>query len=159
MIQFSKSLLVVLAAAALTLGGCATDTSGPVTITKVNPYHLQPGASVTSDDEMIVHEYRRLLHGALESEEHQERMGNYYTIFWNSENRTPATVRLEYCQASTGPKVYTKEIRVETPKRKNTTKLKVTGEEYQTLGKVTQWRASILENGAEVAEYKSFLWR
>lgn len=159
MIQLSKSLLVVLAAAALALGGCATDTAGPVTITKVNPFHLQPGAYVTSDDEMIVHEHRRLLHGAVDSAEYQERMGNYYTVFWTSENRTPATLHFEYCHASTGPKVYRKEIRIDAPKRKNTTKLEVTGDEYQRLGKVTQWRASILENGAEVAEYKSFLWR
>ena len=108
---------------------------------------------------MIVHEHRHLLHGAIDSSEYTEKMGNYYTIFWESKNRVPAVLKFEYCQATTGPKVYSKEIRVEKPGRKNVTKLDVTGEEYETLGKVTQWRASVIENGSEVAEYRSFLWR
>lgn len=159
MIQLSKSVLAVLSLATLLVSGCATDPEGPVTITKVNPYHLQPGAFVESDDEMIVHEHRRLLHGAVDSSDYTERMGNYYTIFWESKNRVPATVKLEYCQATTGPKVYSKQIRVQNPKRKNVSKLNVTGVEYENLGKVTQWRASVIENGSEVAEYRSFLWR
>ncbi|MEM1442407.1 MAG: hypothetical protein AAGF67_08695, partial [Verrucomicrobiota bacterium] len=131
----------------------------PVTITKVNHYHLQTGPPVQSQDEMILHEERFLLHGALESEEYQERLGNYFSIFWTSKERVPATVRFEYCQAMTGPKVYTKEIRIDSPKRKNVTKFEITGTQYQDLGKVTQWRASIIENGSEAAEYRSYLWR
>lgn len=159
MIQLSKSLLVTCSLATLLLGGCTSTPEGPVAITKVNPYHLQPGPMTQSEDEMVVHEHRRLLHGAVDSDEYRERMGNYYTIFWTSKNRVPATVRFEYCQATTGPKVYTREIRVESPKRKNVTKFEVTGTPYQDLGKVTQWRASIIENGTEAAEYRSFLWR
>ncbi|MDF1825886.1 MAG: hypothetical protein P1U68_14665 [Verrucomicrobiales bacterium] len=159
MIQVSKTLLALLALAALFQSGCTGGSSGPVAITKVNPYHLQPGPYTRSEDEMIVHEHRRYLHGAVDSDEIRERYGNYFTIFWNSANRTPATVKFEYCQASTGPQVYSKEIRVSKPKRKNVTKLDITGEEYKRLGKVTQWRASVLENGVEVAEYRSFLWR
>ncbi|MEM6278980.1 MAG: hypothetical protein AAF733_05845 [Verrucomicrobiota bacterium] len=159
MIQLSKSLMVVSSLATLLLSGCVTTSDGPVTITKVNPYHLQPGPITRSEDEMIVHEHRRLLHGAVDSAEYKERMGNYFTIFWTSKNQVPATVRFEYCQATTGPKVYTREIRVDSPKRKNVTKFEVTGTEYEDLGKVTQWRASIVENGAEAAEFRSYLWR
>lgn len=159
MIQLSKSLLAVLLVATLSLSGCVTDAEGPVAITKVNPYHLQPGVNVVSEDEMIVHEQRRLLHGAVDVADYTERYGNYFTVFWESKDRVPATVKLEYCHATTGPKVYSKEVRIEKPKKKNVTELHVIGEEYQTLGKVTQWRASVVENGSEVAEYKSFLWR
>ncbi|MEM7602717.1 MAG: hypothetical protein AAF357_15040 [Verrucomicrobiota bacterium] len=151
--------MAVFSVATIFLSGCTTNSEGPVSITKVNPYHLQPGPYVRSEDEMIVHEHRRMLHGAIESSDVKERMGNYYSIFWKSKERVPATVRFEYCQAMTGPKVYTREIQVSSPKRKNVTKLQITGEEYQDLGKVTQWRASIVENGSEVAEYRSFLWR
>lgn len=159
MIQVSKTLLAALTLTALFQSGCTTGSSGPVTITKVNPYHLQSNAFIRSEDEMIVHEQRRYLHGAVDSAEIRERYGNYFTIFWNSSNRAPATVKFEYCQASTGPQVYSKEVSVNSPKRKNVTKLEITGEEYNRLGKVTQWRASVLENGVEVAEYRSFLWQ
>lgn len=159
MIQPRNLLLTMVPLAMLCLSGCATQGDGPVTITKVNPYHLQDAAWVESDDEMIIHEKRRLIHGAIDSADYRERMGNYFTIFWSSQNRVPATVRLEYCQAETGPRVYSREVRVESPKKKNVTKFQITGEEYYDLGKVTQWRASVIENGAEVAEYRSFLWR
>lgn len=159
MIQVSKTILAVVAVVAFLQGGCSTGSSGPVAITKVNPYHLQPGPMTRSEDEMIVHEHRRYLHGAVDSDDIRERYGNYYTIFWTSSNKVPATVKFEYCQATTGPRVYSREILIDRPKRKNVTKLEITGEEYQTLGKVTQWRASVLENGVEVAEYRSFLWR
>src|SRR6056297_2881502 len=101
MIQLSKSLSAIFALAMLLFGGCATKPEGPVAITKVNPYHLQPGPFVRSEDEMIVHEHRRLLHGAINSEEYAERMGNYFSIFWNSKDKNPATVRFQYCQAMT----------------------------------------------------------
>lgn len=159
MTSVSQILMVPVLAGVFLFSGCATQSDGPVTITKVNPYHLKPGPTPESEDEMIIHEHRRLLHGAINTEDFQERMGNYFTIFWTSKDRVPATVRLEYCQATTGPKVYTREIRVDSPKRKNVTKLQIIGTEYQDLGKVTQWRASVIENGAEVAEFRSFLWR
>ncbi len=139
--------------------GCTTTGSGPVVITKVNPYHLQNLPPVVTDDRMMEFEQLRFTRGAIESSEYWDRQGNYYTIFWKTESKSPATVRLEYRQGKTGSEVYTEEILVAEPKRSNVTKFQVTGDSYHKLGKVTQWKASIVENGTVVAEYKSYLWQ
>ncbi len=135
-------------------------SSGPIAITKVNPYHLQDATYVSSTDPMVAFEKPRLLRGAIDGQDHSEKYGNYYTIFWKTDQpNAPATIRLEYRQAKTGPEVLTKEISVPSPKRKNTTELKVVGDEYGTNGPVTQWKASIVQNGVVITEYRSFLWK
>lgn len=143
----------------LVLASCAVPASGPVAITKVNPYHLQSSNIIRTEDPMIEFEQRRLLHGAIEQSERRDRFGNYFTIFWKSETRNPCVVRFEYRQGGTGLQTRVQEEIVDQPKRTNETKFQVTGEDYQRNGKVTQWKASIVENGAVVAEYKSYLWQ
>ncbi len=108
---------------------------------------------------MIAFEHKRLLLGAINASERSDRYGNYFTIFWRTKTRAPVTVRLEYRQGSTGLRVHSQEVSVPNPKGTNTTKFQVTGDDYHQNGKVTQWKASILENGAVVAEYRSFLWQ
>jgi len=146
-------------AVAAVLTGCASQAgSGPVAITKVNPVHAASGAAVTTDDAMVRFENRRIFLGAVESEEYRERYGNYISVFWRTSTKRPATVRLDYRQGSTGPRVHSKEIHVALPKSRNVTKFEIIGDEYHSLGKVTQWKASIIEEGQAVAEYRSFLW-
>lgn len=155
---FSKSLFLLFFGTAFALSACNT-TSGPVSIVKVNPYHLDTIAITRTDDRMIEFEDRRRLYGAVTSEDYREISGQYYSVFWKSKDRNPATVRFEFRQSGSGPKVYSKEILVSRPKRSNVTKFEVTGSEYLNTGKVTQWKASIIESGVVVAEYRSFLWK
>jgi hypothetical protein len=140
------------------LTGCTTTGSGPVVITKVNPYHLQSGSSGQTEDPMLDFEQRRHVKGAIENSELAELYGNYFTIFWKSKTKAPATVRFEYRQGSTGLKIHSQEVVVSEPKRSNVTKFEVTADTYLRDGKVTQWKASIVEDGVVVAEYKSYLW-
>jgi len=149
----------LIAVAVVILSGCSVPASGPVEITKVNPYHLDDHRIVRTDDEMLEFRQRRLLYGAVDVREQRKRYGNYFTIFWKTESKSPATVRLDYRQGSTGPEIHTREVRVEDPGRKNTTKFQITGNDYHENGAVTQWKASIIEDGAVVAEQKSFLWK
>jgi outer membrane biogenesis lipoprotein LolB len=142
----------------LILTGCTTTGSGPVAITKVNPYHLQDKPLVRSEDQMLDFEQTRYFHGVVEDAEKKDLHGNYFTIFWKSESRSPVTVRLEYRQGSTGSKIHAQEVAVSQPKRSNVTKFRITGSDYERQGKVTQWKASIVENGVVLAEYKSYLW-
>jgi hypothetical protein len=139
--------------------GCTTPSGGPVAITKVNPYHLQSGPIVRTEDRMIEFEHRRHLYGAVEASERRDLDGNYYTVFWKTETRAPVTVKLEYRQGSTGLAIHTQEVVVDAPKRTNEAKFQIIGDDYHTNGKVTQWRATIIENGTVVAEYKSYLWQ
>ena len=108
---------------------------------------------------MLEFEQRRYVYGAIDNAERMDLLGNYFTIFWKSENKAPATVRFEYRQGSTGLKVHTQEVVVAQTKRSNVTKFDVKGDDYHRDGKVTQWKVSIVENGSVVAEYKSYLWR
>ena len=114
---------------------------------------------VKTEDAMVEFEHRRRLYGAVEASERRELYGNYFTIFWKTETRAPVTVRFEYRQGSTGLAVHVQEVSVEAPKGSNTTEFRVIGDDYHKNGKVTQWRATIVENGADVAEYKSYLWQ
>lgn len=139
--------------------GCATTGSGPVAITKVNPYHLHTTPDSNSSDPMLAFEHRRYLLGAIEDSEVEERYGNYFSIFWKTQNKAPATVRLEFRQGKTGNQIHTLEEFVAKPGRTNVTKFQVAGPDYQSKGKVTQWKASVIENGTVVAEYKSYLWK
>ncbi|MDF1815481.1 MAG: hypothetical protein P1V20_25000 [Verrucomicrobiales bacterium] len=129
-------------------------------ITKVNPYHLEPGYSPGTDEQMIDFEYRRKTYGAVTAKDFCDRYGNYYTIFWKTSNcSSPVTVRLQYRQAATGPKIFIQEKLVELPKRANTTKFEIIGDDYAKQGAVTQWKASIMQDDAVVDEFKSFLWQ
>lgn len=139
--------------------GCSTTSSGPVAITKVNPYHLQPGPIIRTEDRMIEFEQKRHLYGAVENAELRERYGNHFSVFWKTESRAPVTVRLEYRLGRTGLLVHSQEVVVSSPKHSNVTHFEVTGETYREKGKVTQWKASILQGGSVVAEYKSYLWQ
>jgi hypothetical protein len=42
--------------------------------------------------------------------------------------------------------------------RNNTTKFAFIGNEYQTNGPVTSWRASIVRGKDTLVDYKSYLW-
>jgi len=142
------------------LSSCGTVHSGPVAITKVNPYHFYAGKKDTTEDQMVSFEQRRLYHGAVDSSDYVDRYGHYFTIWWQTEQKgSPFTIRLEYRQASTGPIVHVKEMTVASAKAKNVSKFEVVGDEYSSKGVVTQWKASVVQNGTVVAEYKSFLWK
>ena len=154
---FLTILLITLIASIFS--GCSTVESGSVTIDKVNPYHLQPGEIVKTEDRMLEFEHRRHLYGAIEASERRDLMGNYFTVFWKTKSKQPATVRFEYRQGKTGALVKVKDEFVSSPKRSNVTKFQITGDDYWDNGKVTQWKVSILEGGAVVAEAKSFLWK
>lgn len=153
-----RHFFILLLSAVMLLGGCATKEDAPVAITKVNPYHFTPGRQPRTEDPMTRFEQSRMAHGQITNAERRERLGNYYSVFWKTKTKSPATVRLEYRQGNTGPKIYSKETFVADPGRTNVTKFEVVGDEYHSLGKVTQWKVSIVEDGVVVSEYKSFLW-
>lgn len=144
------------------LTSCTTSSSGDgvVSISKVNPYHLKPGNRIETEDRMIRHEQRYYLHGAITTEDFEEKFGHYYTIHWKTEQKgSPITVRLDYTQGSTGAKVHTMEEQVVPERRNNVTKFQVTGPDYLTNGPITSWKVSLIDGGQTVAESKSFLWK
>ena len=140
---------------------CTVPSSdGPTAITKVNPYHFNTALIPKTDDRMIRFEHLHRAYGAIDVADLKARFGNYFTVYWKTDQRDiPATVRLDYRQANTGPKILTTEIVVSSPKRKNSTEFQIVGDDYATNGPVTQWKASIVQNGTVITEYRSFLWK
>ena len=150
---------LVLLTGTISFTSCTTVKTGSQ-ITKVNPYHLQPGYRPKTEDQMIDFEYRRKTFGAVDSADFKKRYGNYFTVYWKTVDReSPVTIQLEYRQAHSGPKVFVIEEVVEAPRRSNTTNFEIIGDDYAKNGTVTQWKATILQQGAVVDEYKSFLWQ
>ncbi len=147
-------LLPVLAVAALS--SCASKPQG---FTKVKIYRLNPTAKINSVDPSIPFEQQYLLHGAVSNDDRQARSGNYYTFFWRADDRTqPVKLRFEYRQSVTRSAVKTMELDITDVKRNNVTHVQITGEGYQTNGKVLAWRATLMQGGKEIATTQSFMW-
>ena len=148
-------LLPVLAVAVLS--SCAAKPQGFI---KVKIYRLDPTVKITAVDPSIPFEQKYLLHGAVSKADQESRRGNYYTFFWNADDLTqPVKLRFEYRQSVTRSAVKRQEIELAGVKRTNITKFQITGEEYQTNGKVLAWRASLIQGGKEIATTQSFMWQ
>ena len=152
------SLLVCLAGA-LGFTSCTVKTGSH--ITKVNPYHLKPGYHPRTDEQMIDFEYRRKIHGAVTAEDFRDRYGNYFTVYWRSTHRgEPVTVKLHYRQAASGPKILVLEKTLPNPRPGvNSTNFEIIGDDYAKNGAVTQWKATMIQGGNIVDEFKSYLWQ
>ncbi len=144
----------------LTLCSCSSTVPTGAEILKVNPYHLHSRTYKPTTEQMISFEYQRKTWGAVDATDLRDRYGNYFTVYWKvSDRNRPATVRLQYRQAQTGPKIFVEEIEVAAPKRTNTTEFKIVGDDYTARGAVTMWKASIIQGGIVVDETNSFLWQ
>ena len=146
--------------ATLLAGACKSNDlaiSG-TTITNSKYFLLDPGQQPNSVDPMIRFEQRHHLHGAITREQRKERRGHYYVFWWHDRELTPVIMRLEYRQENTGVNTRVQEIAVNAPRRSNKTRFQVTGANYQTGGRVTSWRISIIRDGKIIAHDQSYLW-
>ncbi len=130
--------------------------------TKVKYFHLEdPEMSFGSfsTDPMIRFEKRHFLHGAVTEAEREERLGHYYTFFWEAPpNTPPLTLRFEFQQARTGEQVHYIDVPIVKVRHRNETLLQISGRPYQENGRVVAWQAS-LRRGAETLDVtRSFLW-
>lgn len=125
---------------------------------KVKQFHLDPEDRSIIQDPMVDFERRRLLFGAITAMDFRERYGNYYTFFWRAEREANLTVRLEFRQEKLGPYVLAKEVDYGPVRGNFKTDLQVAGDEYLEDGRVTSWRAVLIEDGRVVAMTQSLLW-
>jgi hypothetical protein len=142
------------------LASCSSAQRGPGgTVSKVKIYRLDPTQRLKGGDPAIRFEKQHYLYGAITHAEQMNRAGQYYNVFWKVDDRSqPVTVRFEYRQRETGLKVKTKEVEITDVRRSNVTDFQVTGEEFNTDGPVTAWRASIVRGKEQLVGYESFLW-
>ena len=151
-----------LAALLVVLVGCASGPE-PVGFTKVKYYQLKDEdarAESYSIDPMIRFERQHHFHGAVTKEQRRDRLGHYYTLFWNAPaSRAPVTVRFEYRQSKTGERVSTFDRVVRDVRDQNKTALRITGDSYHRDGRVVAWQATLLQDGKVLDQTRSFLWK
>ncbi|MGK0189867.1 MAG: hypothetical protein ACI9R3_005686 [Verrucomicrobiales bacterium] len=137
----------------LPLCSCSSTESG---ITKVKSFHLVEGGQKSAADQAIPFEYKHYMHGAISSQERRDRQGNYYTVMWSVDNPGSVTIRFDYRQGDSRSQVNSKEVT--DSGRRGTVKFEVNGAEYQSAGKISAWKVTLLQNGSVVGSQQSFLW-
>jgi len=117
-----------------------------------------PQLTKPSFDPMINFERSRLNFGAINTFERRLRYGSYFKFFWRASRPADLTVRFEYRQQNLGALVMAKETNYKAAKGSFRTEFDVIGDQYIEDGKVSGWRALLIENGVIVALNQSFLW-
>lgn len=118
----------------------------------------EPRLNQPAYDDMISFERAHVTYGAVTAVERRMRFGHYYDFYWRATRPADVTVRFEFRQQNLGSYVQAKEIDYKGAKGSIETSFNVIGDDYDQEGKVTAWRAVIIENGKIVALNQSFLW-
>lgn len=152
--------LLALVAVPFTLLSCSSASVGNgARISRVKYYHLVPGKPISTQDPALIFERQHYLYGAVTKAEMLGRSGHYYTVFWKVDDRAePVTVRFEYRQANNGLTTKIYEQQVDDVRRSNTSRFQVTGDEYNTGGRVTAWRVTLLRGKEELVSQRSYMW-
>jgi hypothetical protein len=114
--------------------------------------------AATGQDVSITFEREYRLFGAVTNLDKRQRYGNYFDFFWRAKRPAAVTVRLEYRQEKLHAQVQAQEVSYANVRGTQKTEFKVIGDDYLDDGKVIAWRCLLIENGAVVAENRSFLW-
>jgi hypothetical protein len=112
----------------------------------------------TNQDASLAFERNYRLFGAVTNLDRRQRYGSYFDFFWRSKRRADVTVRLEYRQERLHEHVQAQEVSYHNVRGTRRTEFEVIGDDYFDDGKVIAWRCLLIENGAIVAENRSFLW-
>ena len=99
------------------------------------------------------------LHGAVTELDKRRRFGHYFDFFWRAKRTADVTVRLEYRQQNLRSFTQAREVSYENVKGNTKTSFAIIGDDYWNDGRITAWRALLIENGKIVAEDRSYLWR
>ncbi|MEA3188475.1 MAG: hypothetical protein QOD99_2305 [Chthoniobacter sp.] len=118
-----------------------------------DPLYLKPTV-----DPMLQFERLRVNFGAVNGVDRMERRGHYFTFFWRADRASDISVRLEYRQENLGSYVQAREMRYEHAKGSMKTKFQVVGDDYLDDGRITAWRALLIEDGKIVGLTQSYLW-
>jgi hypothetical protein len=165
---FVLMLASALATSSLLAGPPATVVSNPnplplalddaIQFRKTNIYLHDPKVEKQTLNEMINFERQRMNYGAILAADRLARYGYYYTFYWRTKRPANLTLRFEYRQEKLGAHVLAQELSYNDVKGTVHSEFRVIGDDYADEGKVTAWRALLIENGKIVALNQSFLW-
>ncbi len=125
---------------------------------KTKALHHDRATEKPTIDPMVIFERQRLNFGAVSDFDRELRYGHYFTFFWRAKRAADLTVRFEYRQQNLGAYVLAKELFYKDVKGSVKSDFSVVGDDYKQEGKITGWRALLIENGKIVALSQSFLW-
>lgn len=143
---------------ALLLGACV----GPVKTLEVKQFHLRDETLASAEEPLIRMEKLRRLHGAVSASERRNRLGQYYTLFWNDREgvgQGEVEVVFQYQQGGSGSLVKRMSKKFPASDAAGTVEFAVIGEDYFTRGKVLTWKATVYRGNRELASRQSYLWR
>ncbi|MBV9104867.1 MAG: hypothetical protein JO313_02470 [Verrucomicrobia bacterium] len=119
-----------------------------------------PGATpILTKDLMVDFERKHRLWGALDAADVSARTGQYFTFFWRAKRPANLTIRLEYRQANLKNYVQARESNYPNAKGSHTSEFAIVGDDYETDGPITSWRAILIENRKIVALLQSRNWQ
>ena len=119
-----------------------------------------PGATpIPTKDLMIEFERKHRLWGALTAYDNSAKTGQYFTFFWRAKRPASLTIRLEYRQANLKNYVQARELYYPNAKGSHTSGFAILGNDYETDGPITSWRAILIENRKIVALLQSRTWQ
>ena len=117
-----------------------------------------PKAFKPTTNEMINFERQRVNFKAVTATDRQQRLGQYFTFYWRSDRKADITVRFEYRQEKLGSYVQAREVSCPAARGTVKTAFEITGDDYLDDGRITSWRALLIENGRIVGLTQSYLW-
>jgi hypothetical protein len=119
-----------------------------------------PGSTpIPTKDLMVDFERKHRLWGALDGADVSARTGQYFTFFWRAKRRANLTIRFEYRQANLKNYVQAREIGYADVNGSHTSEFAILGNDYETDGPITSWRAILIEDRKIVALLQSRTWQ
>ncbi len=164
---------IALLFALVLLAGCSTTQLRPVSLARVNvlplalsddfefrktTLFLNGETRQKTTNEMLNARLRKINFGAVDDVDILTRRGNYFSFYWRAHRQTDLALRLEYRTEKLGNYVQAREITYLQAKGAHRTDFAVIGDDYLDDGRITAWRAILIENGKIVALNQSFLW-
>lgn len=137
-------------------------TPSETKIISVHEYTLKSIDQPDFDAGLLYTEYSFIMHGAIESTERYDRLGNYYYVVWeDSQPKLPAKLVFQYQQGATGSKVFSlvENIPPRHSARSNKTIFTFNGEERKLKGDILAWKLTLWVNHKPVSSKQSFLWQ
>jgi len=119
-----------------------------------------PGATpIFTKDLMVDFERKHRLWGAIDAADVSAKTGQYFTFFWRAKRPANLTLRLEYRQTNLKNYVQARESNYPNGKGSHTSEFAIVGNDYETDGPITSWRAILIENRKIVALLQSRNWQ
>jgi hypothetical protein len=121
---------------------------------------LRPRATPMETRELMIYmERHRREFGAIDQNEIDAKTGEFFTFFWRAKRQADLTLRFEYRQSNLKNLVQAREINYSTARGSHESEFDIVGNDYSEDGRVTSWRALLIENHVIVALLQSRAWR